>query len=225
MSKTETTPPAPPATLEAALERIAELQASLVDANSEAGKRRKALKEEREAHAATEKALERANGEIGKLKAKAEAPPDEWKAKHDDLQAKLHARDAKDAWAEVLGKDTLHEKVTVEKLWTEIGYTPGETLPTSEEITEQVKTARESAPYLFNAKVETTTPAPGGATKAARPPLKETVPAGRGAPDTTASRVTVSRAQLQDPKWALDPANKKTIADASKRGVLDVIDD
>jgi hypothetical protein len=225
MSETKAAATTPPATLEAALARITELEASLVDANSEAAKRRRQVREEREAHSATEKALEKATGELGQVKAKVDAPPDEWKTKHDALQGKLHARDARDEWAKVLGGDSLHEKVTIEKLWSEIGYTPGEALPTPEEITEQVKTARESVSYLFKDPGSTPTPAPGGATKVVKPPLKETVPAGRGAPGTTASRVTVRKSQLGDPKWALDPVNKKTLADASKAGVLDIVDD
>lgn len=145
---------------------------------------------------------------------------DSWKAKAEELQTRLHARDAADAWTSVLGGDTLHEKVTLEKLWSEIGYVPGETPPTTEEIAEHLKGARENAPYLFRAaapQVEAPKPT-------AKTPLKVTAPVGRGPADTGASRVRVTKSQLQDPAWKLDPANKQMLFDAQQRGVLDVVD-
>ena len=222
-------------TTDALLKRISDLEGRVMTANEDAKKRRHALRAEQAAH---EKLKSEHTALVSKhtadteslatdrdaWKAKAESSPTEWKVKAEELQSALRARDAKDAWAEVLGKDSLRPKVTIEKLWKDLEYTPGEAVPTPEEIAEQVKAARESVSYLFNDQVETTTPAPGGATRTAKPPLTETVAAGRGAPDKSSSRVTVRKSQLQDPKWKLDPINKEMLSDAMTRGVLDIVD-
>ncbi len=224
------------------LKRISELEKAVQDANGESAKWKARFKREQEAgtklKAESEPAvkdardaLEKATAERDALladrdtwKSKAESSPTEWKTKAEELQGKLQARDAADAWSKVVGEE-LAPKVSLEKLWAELDYKPGDTPPTPEEITEQLKAARESVPYLFKTVADTPTETPRGSqTPATKPPLKETVAAGRGAPDKTSSRVTVSKAQLQDPKWKLDPLNKEMLSDATKRGVLDIVD-
>jgi hypothetical protein len=211
-------------TTDALLRRISELEASVAKANGDAKKYRLRLRDEEKAHGELKTAHGTLTKEHDDLKTKSTQTPDEWKAKHDDLQGKLRARDARDEWAKVLGPDALRDKVTIEKLWRDLEYTPGEAVPTPEEIAEQVTKARESVPYLFNDKAETATNGSGEPTKVVKPPLKETDATRRGAPDKTSSRVTVSRSQLQDPKWKLDPQNKEMLTDATKRGVLDIVD-
>jgi hypothetical protein len=212
-------------TTDALLRRISDLEAAVSKANGDAKKYRLKLRDEEKVHTELKTQHNALVTQHDELKNTATKSPDEWKQKHDDLQQKLRARDASDAWSKEVG-ESLAPKVTLEKLWSEIGYTPGEAAPTPGEIAAQVARARESVPYLFAPeKVETTTPAPGGATKVVKPPLKETDATGRGAPDTTSSRVTVRKSQIQDPKWKLDPVNSKMMADASRRGVLDIVDD
>jgi hypothetical protein len=210
-------------TADALLKRISDLEAAVAKANSESKDRRKALRSEREAREKLESDLKALAADRDQWKTKAESSPDEWKTKAQEYQAKLQARDARDAWSGVVG-DTLADKVTLEKLWAEIQYTPGEAAPTPEEITEQVRAARESAPYLFKPAGATPAAAPGGATRTPKPPLRELEGVGRGAPDTTASRVVVRQSQLQDPRWTLDPRNKKMIADAQANGTLEVVE-
>ena len=225
------------------LKRISELEAAARIASDESTKWKARYRREQEALAK----LKTANDALAKdqpaaldkltkerdalilerdaLKGKVDSSPSEWKTKAEDLQKELRARDAKDAWAEVLGKDSLCDKVTIEKLWKDIEYTPGEVVPTPEEIKEQLATARESVPYLF--KTAGDTPAEtrqGSKTSTAAPPLRDTVPGGRGAPDKTASRVTVKKSQMQDFRWMLDDRNQKMVEDAQSRGVLDIVD-
>lgn len=209
------------ATVEALLKRNSELEAAVAKANADAKKRRHELRSEQEAH-------NKLKGEHEALTArvqKAEASPGEWKTKAEKLQAELHARDAKDAWKEAIG-DSLRDKVTIEKLWKELEYTPGEAVPTPEEISEQLKAARESVPYLFKDADATSATDPRGSTMpATKPPLKETVDGGRGAPVKTANRVTVRKSQLQDPEWKLDKRNQKMLTEAQEAGTLVVTDD
>jgi hypothetical protein len=207
----------------ALLKRISELDQLLLVANGEAKKRKVALYAEREAHSRTKAELATVTTERDDFKGKVETSPAEWKSKAEALQAQLNSRDARDAWKAVIG-DGLRDKVTMEKVWAEIQYTPGDVIPTPEEITEQVKAARDAAPYLFKDETaETATAAPGGATKTPLPPLKETVGVGRGAPDTSVRRVTVRHSQLQDPQWALDAKNQKMMANAQADGTLEIV--
>jgi len=227
------------------LKRISELEAAARIASDESTKWKSRYRREQEAHAklrtahdalakdqpdALDKLTKERDAlvlERDALKGKVESSPSEWKTKAEELQAALHARDAKDAWGQVLGKDTLRDKVTVEKLWAEIDYKPGDTPPTPEEITEQLATARESVPYLFkdvDATTTTSTNGSQGSQTTAKSPLKETVAVGRGAPDKTASRVRVLKSQLQDPAWKLDKRNQEMMREAQANGVLDVVD-
>jgi hypothetical protein len=154
---------------------------------------------EREKSAADLKA---ALAEAEEWKTKSTSSPDEWKAKAEEASAKLIARDHRDAWKTAVG-DQLHDKVAVEKLWNEIGYQPGEAIPTPEQITEQISKAREAAPYLFKPVGSSPAVASVEATQAAVA-LANTGQAqggGRSASDTSVARVTYSLSEVARSGW------------------------
>ena len=200
------------------LKRISELERALVEANAEAKKRR--LK-----HRDDAKELEalRADKEMWTRERDAlQSSPTEWQAKYEKIEGELRARDHRDLWQKTIG-DQLNEKVTLEKVWAEIQYKPGDNLPSDSEIKSQVKAAREAAPYLFRQPSEAGTPAPAGAQS--QPKGQSHVPfdASRGDRDTGISRFKVLRSDMRDSSFMM--THSKQIAEASKKGLLDIIPD
>lgn len=200
------------------LKRISELERSLADANSEAKKRR--LK-----HRDDSKELEtlRAERETWTKERDAlKSSPTEWQAKYEKIESELRARDHRDVWQKAIGSE-LNEKVTLEKVWAEIQYKVGENIPSESEIKAQARAARDAAPYLFRQPSEAGTPAPAGAQP--QPKATSHVPfdASRGAPDTGTSRFKVLRSDMQNASYMM--THSKQIADASRKGTLDIIAD
>jgi hypothetical protein len=162
------------------------------------------------------------------LQEKLDTAPDQWRAKLETAEAQLRARDHRDAWARAVGAE-LHEKVSVEKLWSEVDYQPeGEVDPTR--IDELVNAAREAAPYLFKpagapAQRRQQTPAaePRGSQRPAAPvPFDTGLAGGRGGRDTSsAGMYRVRESDLSDPLWMRD--NQARLAEARRNGTFQVI--
>lgn len=203
--------------------RIDELTAEKAKLHMEATKWRVQFRE-------VEKERNELKGQIGPLtterdtwKQKAEATPKELQARVDELSGELKSRDHRDAFLDVL-HDELNEGVTVADLWAKLGYKPGDGTPTPDQIREQTKPLRESAPFLFRpAPAGPGMPGPGGATRGSPPPLVTTLPTGRGVPDNTARRFEIRKSQSRDARWMRE--NQKAIEDARKAGTLTFIDD
>lgn len=205
------------------LRRIAELERELAETKTEAKKRRLELRELKEAHATLQTERTALEGDRDQWKTKAEAAPGTVQAENDQLRQELRTLRHHAAWEKAVS-DQLHDKVTVDKLWGELQYKPGDELPTPEQITEQVKAARESAPYLFKNGVETTQDASGEAKRARPSPLDVQTSASQGRPDTssrTAFRVT--KQQLGDARWMSDRLNQKALSEAQQNGSLEIV--
>lgn len=141
-------------------------------------------------------------------KGKAEAAPGDQAKRITELEGQIRRRDHKDVFAAALAGQ-LNEKVTVDDLWSKIGYEPGEKLPAADQLKELIGKARDAAPYLF---------APEGGqaqgqaaqTQPAAPPW-----AGRGIGGQSEGPVTLTEAQLRDPAFMLSNQAKKLLASAS----------
>lgn len=206
---------------------IGYLQGEVTRLNSEVGRLNKEAKDRRISGGKAKKLAEDLEKQVADLtrdrdewKGKATAAPGELQATVDRLTGQLRERDHGDAWKAAVG-DQLADKVGVRKLWQELQYTPGESVPTPEQIAEQLGKAREAAPYLFRPAAEPAAADPGGSQQPpARPPLGAAPAGGRGDRDTAASKVLrVKAADLRNPAIALSPAFKAQQADALKQGM------
>lgn len=148
--------------------------------------------------------------ERDEYKGKAEAPPDD---RIKELEGKLRQREHRDAWGEALSGQ-LADKAGVETVWREIAYTPGEAVPTPEQIKELVGKARDAAPYLFRGAGGSGA-APGGAQQAARrPALVVGDAASRGVRDGTPGRVRYTAEDTRQPGWMTkNPGLRQAIAE------------
>src|SRR5262249_40859085 len=86
--------------------------------------------------------------ERDRYRQQAEAAPGALQKENGALKAARLARDHGDAWQRAIGPE-LADKATVEHVWREIGYQPGEQVPPPEAIREQARAAREAAAFLF----------------------------------------------------------------------------
>ncbi len=198
--------------------RINELTAQLASRKEQAkrhAEQQKGVAELRAAHEALIK-------ERDTWKEKAEAAPSALQAKLDEAQAQIRARDHRDAWKEAVG-GILNEKVAVEDVWSKLGYQPGDTIPTADQIREQVKPAQAAAPYLFKPGEMPTNGSQGPRSSATPPPLVAPVAPSRGAPDTAARRFEIRKSQSRDPAWMR--ANQDHIDEARKAGTLAFVED
>lgn len=159
------------------------------------------------------KRIESLEGEVHKFKTKADEPPTDKDAEIERLRGEVRTRDHRDAWGPV--KDQLHDKVTLEKVWSEIGYKPGDKTPTAEQVAEQVAKARETAPYLFKPAVDGQE-APRGAQadrdSAVLPPGPGFA---RGGSPNDVGFFTVRRADLNNQDWM--ERNQTKLAEAGDR--------
>lgn len=197
------------------LRRISELERQVAEANAEAKKRRI----EKKAVAKEAEDLRAERDALAKEREALQASPGEWQRKAEELQKQVRVRDHRDAWHAAIG-DMLNEKVPLEEVWSKLKYEPGDQIPTSQEIKEQVKAARDAAPYLF--RQETATPAPGGA-KPTREALHVPLDASRGDRDTGLGKFVVRQSDMRNPIFMM--ANSKKISEASRDGNLTVLPD
>lgn len=199
--------------------RVADLERELAETRAESKKHRLAKRDLQKQMEEVSQGFKALDGEHKALKERALAAPGTLAAEVERLKGEIRTRDHKDAWSSI--KDQLNEKVSVEKVWAEIGYQPGDTPPTPDQIKEQLGKAREAAPYLFKPAGETPAPAPGGAQQ---PPARLNVglEAGRGAPDTRTEKLYVRKSQLQDPGYAM--SNSKSLGEAAKAGNLVILE-
>lgn len=198
------------------MSQIRDLQRQLTEANAEAKKRRLQFK-------TTSKELAEIKAEREQLAREREslkASPSEWQAKAEKLQSELRTRDHREAWLKVVGEN-LADKVPLEEVWSKIQYTVGENIPSESEIKSQVKAARDVAPYLFREGSEPRTPAPAGAQPPSKAPSHVPFEASRGDRDTGNHRFVVRQSDMQNGGWMM--ANSRAIAEASKKGILDII--
>lgn len=165
-------------------------------------------------------AYEALESENGELKQRLDAGPDEWRTKYEETQKQLSERDHRDAWRDAIGAE-LQEKVTPDKLWREMGYTP-EGAPDPAAIRRMAAEAREAAPYLFKPAGETPAARPGDRAATARQPLDEGLPGGRGSRDTAPAKLRVRRSDLADPELAL--GLQPRIAEALKGPGVEFVD-
>jgi hypothetical protein len=171
------------ASLNAQLERLQNENAQL---RAESAKRRNTAKDLTAERDTIRKELEAAKAEAASFaterdtwKGKAEVAPGEQAKRVKELESQIVLRDHKDAFrGRVNGK--LHDKASLEEVWAAIGYQPGDSLPTAEQIDELVGKAREAKPYLFTAEPQAGNgKGPGGQVPA---PLSG-AGGGRGNPD------------------------------------------
>ena len=202
------------------LKRIGDLERELAETRAESKKRRlekKRLQADLDALKAARDAL---TSDLASWKEKAEADPDAWQVRYEDLARQVRARDHKDAWTAAIGRD-LAEKVPVEKVWAELGYQPGAELPTPAEIVEQAGRARDAAPYLFKPASAPEATASRDATQAPRARLTVGMDAGRGDRVTGTEKLYVRESQLKDPRFTLP--HTRALAEASRTGNLVVL--
>lgn len=179
---------------------IQRLNAAVAKANAESAKRRKDLRAAEDRVAKAEAQLAELTADRDRWKGQAEAAPGDQAKRITDLENQIRFRDHRDAFREALSGQ-LRDKVTVDKVLAEIGYAPGESVPTAEEIAELVGKARDAAPYLF-ASEEGETPAPSreGTTQPNGKPLSGPG-GGRGGPDTTPGKVRYTVDEIRAPGW------------------------
>ncbi len=200
------------------LKRISELERALVEANGDAKKRRIQFRD-----ASKELVELRAEREqLAKDREALQKSPSEWQAKYEAIEQQLRVRDHRDVWLKVVG-ESLNEKVPLEEVWGKIKYQPGENLPTETEIRSQVKVARDVAPYLFRQESEPVKSAPAGAQPPSKPTSQVPFEASRGAPDMGISRVRVLRSDMQNAGFMM--THTKQIAEAQRKGILDIVPD
>lgn len=161
-------------------------------------------------------------------KSRVETAPSDVATENERLKGEIRKRDHTSAWKEATANQ-LHPKVSLDALWREIGYTPGEAVPQPDAIHEQIKKAREDFPYLFTAEGGSPPAGPNGQEKGSEPPssaLRVELESSRGSSGTggAAHIVKVKKSDLQDPRWALNPANAKMLREAQASGRLEIID-
>jgi hypothetical protein len=200
------------------LKRISELERELSAAMSDAKKRRVQY---RDASKELE-ALRVEKATWDKERDSLKSSPTEWQEKYEKIEGELRARDHRDVWQKAIG-DQLNEKVTLEKVWAEIQYKPGDNLPSESEIKTQVKAARDAAPYLFRQSSEAGTPAPVGAQLPSKGPSHVPFDGSRGDRDTGSARFKVLRSDMRDSHFMM--THSKAIAEASRKGILDIVPD
>jgi hypothetical protein len=198
--------------------RINELTAQVASRKEQAKRHAEQLKSVAELRAAHEALIK----DRDHWKEKAEAAPSALQAKLDEATGQLRARDHRDAWKEAVA-DQLNDKVTIDDIWAKLGYQPGEAIPTTDQIREQVKPAQVAAPYLFKPGATPTDRPPGPRTSATPPPLVAPVAPSRGAPDTAARRFEVRKSDSRNPAWMR--ANQDNIDEARKAGTLAFVED
>jgi hypothetical protein len=202
--------------------RIATLEANLARTSHESKTRKisgRELQAQLDKVTADLKTLET---ERDSWKGKAEAAPSDLQTKLDEALGQLRARDHRDAWRDAIGGE-LADKATVDKVWAELQYKPGDKLPSPEEIAEQAKAARDSAPYLFKTAADAAAD-PVGSRGNGRPLLRDADDSSRGPSDKKSGRVTVRRSDLADPAWSLNARNQKMLAEAQADGTLVLVD-
>jgi hypothetical protein len=199
--------------------RINELTAQVASRKEQAKRHAEQLKSVAELRAAHEALIK----DRDQWKEKAEAAPSALQAKLDEATGQLRARDHRDVWREAL-TGQLNDKVTIEDIWAKLGYQPGDTVPTPDQIREQAKAAREAAPYLFVPGATPTNGSQGPRSSATPPPpLVAPVAPSRGAPDSSARRFEVRKANMRDPAWMRQ--NQKQIDEARQAGTLHFVEE
>lgn len=194
---------------------VSDLHKQLAEANGEAKKHRLRARKANDELDEARKQVDALTADRDNLQGRLAAAPDALQSEVDRLKGEIRTRDHRDAWAAVKGE--LHDRVTVEKLWAEIGYTPGDQVPTAEQITEQVAAAREVAPFLFKT-AETANDASRGANGAqSNGGLPPGPGYGRGLPSTDAGFFTVRRSDLENPEWMQSNQGKLAAAGAESR--------
>lgn len=171
--------------------RINELQTENATIKAEAKDRRlkgRALSTEMET---LRKQVTDLTAERDQVRQKAEAGPTEFTARIAELEGQLRTRDHRDAFAgvrefEVAGADgkparyTLADGVKIDAVWQLSGYKPEGETPDGKAVSGRFAEALSAHPFLFKpATVETTTPAPGGATRPITLSGREAGPGGR----------------------------------------------
>jgi hypothetical protein len=217
------------------LRRITDLDAQLRAANAESMKRKQANRDLRAQVAQLTEQVTSLTTDVNRWKTQATAEPDAVAQENVRLKAEIQKRDNQSAWLKVVGKE-LHPKATVEKIWQEIGYQPGDTVLTEDKIKEQISLAKESAPYLFQVNGEETpqngSEEPKGGKKESSSSTKQEPldvewggsRGNSGAGGSGAHTVKVRKTDMQNPKWALNPANQKMIREANAAGNLEILD-
>lgn len=205
------------------MKRISELEKIVAETGRQARKYRLARRKVEDDLTAEREARQKLAEELEGLKA---APPDEWKVRFDAAQKEIWKRDQKDTWKSYVG-EKLVEGVPIEEIWSKIGYEPGSEQPTPEFITARLEQAKQVAPYLFRAdgtaKGTPPTPAPqNGAAPESQSARRLTLPPdlSRGSRAGVPGELVVTRDQLRDPAFMMNPGNKKAMAEARKAGVL-----
>lgn len=152
-------------------DQVTQLRKDLEKANAEAAKYRHARKDTigqleavRKQLAETQATHEKTLADLAKERDTATTERDQWKTKAEllpteqaerlkTLEGEIRLRDHRDAFRSVLTAEKaahkLHDKASLDEVWTKIGYTPGDKLPTADEIAGMVGKAQEAAPYLF----------------------------------------------------------------------------
>lgn len=202
--------------------RVTELSTELAETRAEAKKYRLAKKTaSAEADQLKAQVLE-LTADRDAWKGKAEAAPSELQTRVDELTGQLRDRDHSDAWRATVG-DQIADKVPLADVWAKLDYKPGDKVPAADEIKATFAKLADVAPYYLKQAGQGAgeTPSRGGK----GPALETQTQGGRGAPDTSTGRVAVRASDLRNPKFALDPANKKMIADAKAAGTYLFIED
>lgn len=146
---------------------IASLQKQVTDLTNENAGLKAEAKDRRIKNAKLNKEIEELRGlnetvtkERDEFKVKAEAAPADLTKQIGDLQGQLRSRDHRDAFSSVKefavkGEDgteakyTLNDGVSVDDLWTGLGYKPEGDIPDQARITGILSEGRASKPYLF----------------------------------------------------------------------------
>lgn len=164
------------------------------------------------------------------LRGELDAAPETFGQKATELEQQLLNRDHQDAWKANIYGQPLDEKgevrirddYPIESLWRELGYKP-EGKPDAAKLKQLVLDAREAKKYLFATGQAPVNGPPGGGQPGSRvPPLPPGPGADRGSQVAPEGVMTVTRAQMRDPKFTTNPENAKKLTEAAKTGKLNI---
>lgn len=206
------------------LERqLAESRRGEAEAKAEAKKRRIAAKGTAGEVEDLRAKLQAAEAERDRLKAN----PDAMAAENEKLRGEI--REGKHrARFEALAREAKvnPSAEALDDLWHRSGYKPEGDAPSDDSIRKAIGEAVKVRPWLLQADGQAPeAPAPTGGTTAPQLPATPPGPGAlRGDPAPNAGQMVVTRAQLSNPEWALNPANQKAMNDARASQTLTIKD-
>lgn len=145
--------------------------------------------------------------------------PEAHKARVTELEQKLRTVTHKAEFAKIAKAANAHEDA-IDDLFALSGYTPAKDDVDAKALKELVESLKEKKGYAFAAEAAAE-PATGRVSEVITPGAKPIPGQGRGlSHDPGKAGIKLTRQQLSDPKFMLDPKNKEIIKSAAQNGRL-----